>query len=80
MVRRTQAANLALDPASGNTIAGRAAPMLSLVDPAPPGDRAVQLFRDARVLSLDHLALVAAAIATLRGLLDAAARSPSSPS
>jgi hypothetical protein len=50
--------------------AARSPPLLSLVEPPLPGTKAWQLFNDARVISLDHLAQVASTISLLRDLLD----------
>ena len=43
----------------------------TLVAPPPPGAKARQLFLDARAVSLEHLSDVAAAMVTLRELLEA---------
>ncbi|HVM98570.1 MAG TPA: hypothetical protein VMT68_00030 [Caulobacteraceae bacterium] len=71
MARRAHAAEtppaetLASDAHSNRTM-----PALSLVEPPPPGAKALGLFRDARAASLDHLAEVEAAMAVLRERLE----------
>jgi hypothetical protein len=50
--------------------AARAEPELSLVPVAAPGERALQLFTEARSISLEHLAALQAAIVGTRDLAD----------
>lgn len=53
----------------------RAAPTLTLVEPPPAGAKALQLFKDARAVSLDHLSEVVTAIVTLRDMLESVVES-----
>ena len=46
----------------------RPGPELSLVPPAPPGDRARKLLLEARAASLEHIEMLQAAIASTREL------------
>jgi len=73
MARRSQTADNDASPMA--QIADAAAPRtaLSLVEPSPPGAKALQLFENARAASVDHLAQVAQALTTLRERLEAIA-------
>ena len=48
----------------------RRLPALGVVEPPPAGLKARQLFDEARVVSLEHLGALGAAIAAVRGLSD----------
>jgi hypothetical protein len=70
MARRTQTVSDDAGPMAKT--AGASAPRtLSLVEPSPPGAKALQLFHDARAASIEHLALVAEAMTALRDRLEA---------
>lgn len=66
MTRLTHAAEIG-DDAAPTTAGGPA--ILSLVEPPPAGARARRLFEEARVISLEHLAGVAATMTALRDQL-----------
>jgi hypothetical protein len=71
MARRAQAARTRETAEVGPPTSGRAAAILSLVEPPPAGARARQLFLEARAISLEHLSEASQAMAVLRDQLEA---------